>query len=343
MPKITIKKELQDEVYADAINHLPMGGASIASVIASNPKNQPCTPKKAFEKTCAFMQHTMKPGEQFQRLQASARNLLVNKYGYNPAVLDCCNLRIRNNSLELKSDGRFKSLIKNAPDMGRGLMDKLEQRISAAVAPKAATARKEDVLMMVAQHQTWLRDRERILSKAQEFFGMDETKLREFAGSLPDHRANLSGMTLRDMDLSEYNLTGIICKGATIENCVLGNISGADLTGSSIFNTRFVGTDMSHARLDNTRIDHTTMENYSNMTGANFTGSKQHCVSFIGCNFEGAILSEQMAQDLKNGQYQTPVQPQTFTHSDEQNLGQEQTMETPGQDDQEDGSPVMAM
>jgi hypothetical protein len=336
MPKITINGQLQDEVYADAINHLPYNGAAVASIIASNPKNQPCSPKKAFEKACAFMQHTMKPGEQYQRLQASARNLLVNQYGYSPAVLDCCNLRIRNNALELKSDGRFKSLIKNAPDMGRSLMDKLEQRMSV---PKEA-AGKEDVLMRIAQHQTWLRDRERILGKAQEFFGMDEAKLREFAGSLPDHRANLSGMTLRDMDLSGYNLTGIICKGATIENCVLGNISGADLTGSSIFNTRFVGTDMSHARLDNTRIDHTAMENYSHMAGANFTGSKQHCVSFIGCNFEGAILSEQMAQDLQNSQRQTPVQPQAFTHSDEQNLAQEQELVSP---DQEDESPVLAM
>ena len=243
MPKITINGQLQDEVYTNAINNLPYNGASIASIIASNPKNQHCTPKKSFEKACAFMQHALKPGEQQQRLQAAARNLLTNKYGYNPAVLDGCNLRIKSNALELKRDGRFKSLLKNAPDMGRNLMDKLEQRMSSA--PKAA-AEKEDVLMRIAQHQTWLRDRERILGKAQEMFKMDETALREFAGSLPDHRANLSGMTLRDMDLSGYNLTGIICKGAVIENCVLGNISGADLSGSNIFNTRFVSTDMSH-------------------------------------------------------------------------------------------------
>ena len=340
MPKLTINGQLQNEVYTDAINNLPYNGASIASIIASNPKNQPCSPKKAFEKTCAFMQHTLKPGKQQQRLQAAARNLLVNKYGYNPAVLDCCNLRIRNNALELKSDGRFKSLIKNAPDMGRSLMDKLEQKISDI--PKV-TAEKEDVLMRIAQHQTWLRDRERILSRAQELFGMDETRLREFAGSLPDHRANLSGMTLRDMDLSGYNLTGIICKGAIIENCTLGNISGADLTGSSIFNTRFVGADMSHALLNNTRIDHTTVENYSNMTGANFTGSTQQSVSFIGCNFEGAILSEQMAKDLQGSQRQTPVQPQAFTNIAGQNPAQQQAAEALDQDNQESASPVMAM
>jgi len=343
MPKITINGQLQDEVYTNAINSLPYNGASIATIIASNSKNQPCTPRKAFEKTCAFMQHTLKPGEQQQRLQAAARSLLTNKYGYNPAVLDCCNLRIKNNTLELKSDGRFKSLIKNAPDMGRNLMDKLEQKISMSTAPKV-TAEKEDVLMRIAQHQTWLRDRERVLGKAQEMFGMDENALREFAGSLPDHRANLSGMTLRDMDLSGYNLTGIICKGATIENCTLGNISGADLTGSNIFNTRFVGTDMSHTLLNNTRIDHTSIEKYSNMTGANFTGSKQQSVSFIGCNFEGAILSEQMARDLQNNQQQTSVQPQAFTQTDDQNLGQRrQEPETLVMDDQEDGSPVMTM
>jgi hypothetical protein len=340
MPKITINGQLQDEVYADAINQLPYSGASIASIIASHPKNQPCTPKKAFEKTCDFMRHTLKPGEQQQRLQASARNLLINKYGYNPAVLDCCNLRIKNNALELKSDGRFKSLIKNAPDMGRSLMDKLEKRMSDA--PKAA-AEKEDVLMRIAQHQTWLRDRERILGKAQELFGMDETTLREFAGSLPDHRANLSGMTLRDMDLSGYNLTGIICKGAKIENCVLGNISGADLTGSAIFNTKFVGTDMSHARLNNTRLDHTTVENYNKMTGADFTGSNQHCVNFIGCNFEGAILSEQMAKDLQSSQRQTPVQAQPLAYTFDQYPDQQQEMESPDQDNQESESPVMAM
>ena len=337
MPKIKLDGRLQDEVYADAINKLPYNGAAVAAIIASNPKNQPCTPKKAFEKACDFMRHTLKPGEQSQRLQASARGLLVNKYGYNPAVLDCFALRVRSNALELKSDGRLKSLIKNAPDMGRGLMDRLEQRMADTSNPVPA-ASKEDVLMQIALHQTWLRDRERILGRAQEIFGMDETKLREFAGSLPDHRANFSGMTLRDMDLSGYNLTGIICKGARIENCVLGNISGADLTGASIFNTKFIGTDMSHARLNDTRLDHTTVENYSNMKGADFTGSNQHCVSFIGCNFEGAILSDQMAQDLKNSQRQTPVQPQTFTHSGEFDYVQRQDLETPDQDDQESGA-----
>lgn len=333
MPRIKLSGKIRDEIYAKAINNLPNGGAYIANIISSNPRNQPCSAKKAYEKTCAFMKHSLKPKEQEQMLHMAARNLLINKYGYNAGILDCCKFQIRSNELVLKGDGRFKSLVKNASNMSQNLIDKLDQKISDI--PKIK-AEKDAVLMQLDRHQQWLHDREEILSKARKIFGMNDQQIREFAQSLPDHRANLSGMVIRDMDLSGYDLTGIICKGATIENCTLGNISGADLTRSTISNTRFVGTDMSYTRLDNTRIDHVRIENYSNMVGANFSGSKQQSASFINCNFEGAILSGEMSRDL-----QTISSEQE--HSSQEHDSVQAKEQSVVQSDIEIESPAMAM
>lgn len=41
------------------------------------------------------------------------------------------------------------------------------------------------------------------------------------------------------------------------------------------------------------------MQNYKTMAHVDFTGSRQHSVQYFNCNFEDAILSEQMAKDLQ--------------------------------------------
>lgn len=297
MAKIKLNGSLVDEIYVGAINSLPYGGAAVANVIATNPKNQPCPPKKVFDKTCKFMQHNLKPEEQSDTLYAAARNLLINKYGYPPAVLDCYRLQVKNNELVLKSEGKLKSLLKNLPNMARDLTKNDGQTVSDISRIKES---RDDVMARLAQHQQWLRERDILLDKAKEMFGMDEAKQREFAASIPDHRANLSGLDIRDMDLSAYDLNGVICKGAKIENCVLGSISGMDLSGSQIFNSKFVGPDMSCARFNDTQMDHVTVQNYAKMTDADFTGSDQYSVNYMNCNFEGAILSDQMVKDLQD-------------------------------------------
>ena len=296
MPKIKINGSLMDEIYVAAINSLPYGGAAIANVIASDPRNQPCPPKKAFDKTCKFMRHNLKPEEQFNALYGTARSLLINKYGYPPAVLDCYRLQVENNALVLKSDGRFKSLLKNLPNMIRDFAANDGQTVSEIPRIKAS---QNEVTARLAQHQQWLQERDGLLKRAQELFGASEEKQREFAASIPDHRANLSGLEIRDMDLSGYDLSGVICKGSKIENCTLGNISGMDLSGSQIFNTKFVGSNMSHARFNDTQMDQVTVQDYETMAHANFSGSRQHSVQYINCNFEDAVLSDQMAQDLQ--------------------------------------------
>lgn len=296
MPKIKINGSLMDEIYVAAINSLPYSGAAIANVIAGNPRNQPCPPKKAFDKTCRFMRHTLKPEEQSNVLYGATRNLLINKYGYPPAVLDCYRLQVQNNALILKSDGKLKSLLKNLPNMVRDFTANDGQTVSEISKIRVS---KEEIAARLMQHQQWLQEREGLLQKAKELFGMDEEKQRAFAASIPDHRANLSGLDIRDMDLSGYDLNGVICKGSKLENCILGGISGMDLSGSQIFNTKFVGPDMAHAHFNDTQMDQVTVQDYETMAHADFTGSRQHSVQYIHCNFEDAILSDQMAKDLQ--------------------------------------------
>ncbi len=296
MPKIKMNGGLMNEIYVDAINSLPYGGAAIANVLASNPRNQPCPPKKAFDKTCQFMRHILKPEDQANALYAATRNLLVNKYGYPPAVLDCYRLQVQSNSLVLRSNRKLKSLLKNLPNMVRDFAANDGQTVSDISKIKAS---KEEVTARLSQHQQWLKEREDLLKKARELFGASEEKQREFAASIPDHRANLSGLEIRDMDLSAYDLSGVICKGSRLENCVLGSIAGMDLSGSQIFNSKLIGSNMSHARFNDTQLDQVTMQNYKTMAHADFTGSRQHSVQYFNCNFEDAILSEQMAKNLQ--------------------------------------------
>lgn len=343
MAKIKLNGSLMDEVYAGAVNSLPYGGPAIANVIAANPKNRPCTPKKAFEKTCGFMRHMIKPEDQANTLYAAARNLLTNKYGYPPAVLDCYRLQVKNDALVLKSDGRLKTLLKNLPNMARDLTKHDGQTVSDLPKIKAS---QDEVAARLAQHQQWLQERDGLLAKAKELFGMDEAKQREFAASIPDHRANLSGLEIRDMDLSAYDLNGVVCKGAKIENCVLGNISGMDLSGSQIFNTKFVGPDMSCARFNDTQMDHVTVQDYETMTGADFTGSKQHSVHYSNCNFDGAILSGQMAQDLRDSRQNASAQQAAPSPAREQAQEESQTQDDGSRTMEEDisaGGMVMSM
>ena len=133
-------------------------------------------------------------------------------------------------------------------------------------------ASKEEVTARLSQHQQWLKERESILKSAREMFGASEEKEREFAASIPDRRANLSGLEIRDMDLSAYDLSGVICKGSKIENCVLGSIAGMDLSGSQIFNSKLIGSNMSYARFNDAQMDQVTVQDYETMAHADFTG-----------------------------------------------------------------------
>ena len=90
---------------------------------------------------------------------------------------------------------------------------------------------------------------------------------------------------------------------------------------------------MSHARFNDAQMDQVTVQDYETMAHADFTGSSQYSVQYINCNFEDAILSDQMAQDLQarqNAQQAaSPATQQVQTNHQSQNEALQMETEEP--------------
>jgi uncharacterized protein YjbI with pentapeptide repeats len=331
-----------DEIYNDAINMIPNGGRFIAATYTSNPERR-CSPKEAYEKTMAQMQH-MVNGSPQDYLKAATSGYLQRHYGFPAQDMRGYDFHTGRGSITLQPLGEqsisFNGWL-NRLGLGKG-QTTLSQTGDLRGYNQISQG---ELAQRLDEHNRWLSDRKQILSSAKELFQLDEAKLAEFLKTMPAARLDLSGCEIKNMDFRGQNLDGVNFRNARLEGCAFSDAQGADFSGAAFERCQFADGNLSFSDFRQSRQNDVRFENCV-MQHTDFTDAQMKQVTFSSCDLRAAIFDGIDPRTLRFEQSDqtaqaTASQPIQKEHPQEQQQAQvpiQQQTQTPVQ--QQGGIPV---